>query len=136
MKRVPSEVFRGGVFYVRDNFWKIIGLLFFAVFIPMGLTLLFQQSVLNALFGLQFSSTSTTAFQTWMNPSTRNYGMLLLYYFMETLLGNCLYFWFPLVWISAFFRFRSLKLNQMQQPVPIAEDGKEKTICENYGTPS
>ena len=58
------EVFRGGVFYVRDNFWKIIGLLFFAVFIPMGLTLLFQQSVLNALFGLQSSSTSTTAFQT------------------------------------------------------------------------
>ncbi len=117
------EVFRGGVFYAKENVSKIIVVLFLGIFAPMIIIHFSSGPILSAL---GFTSERYTE---WITPSTRNYGMLYLYYFVNLVLQNFLYFWFPVVHTVAFDYIRKEKLNQIEKEERLALDtGKDKVV--------
>ena len=116
--KIGVEVFRGGLFYARENIVKLILLLLIGVFLPLGLTELLQNQIKPALFGNDL----VAVYESWLDPLNRNYGMLFYYFFVETFISNLAYLWLPTLWASAFFEIKQQKLKILsvkKTPAPL-----------------
>jgi hypothetical protein len=58
--------------FSRGNFWKIIGIFFISALIPYSINILYQ-----SIFGI-FWNFDTATIESWYNPYTRNYLMIIL----------------------------------------------------------
>lgn len=97
------DVIRGGIFYARDNFLKILVYLLIGFFLPWGLSMLFADRLQTVIF-------PNVLFQEWVNPATRNYLGLFLYYFLLYFFQNVLYFWFPVFYTVVFYDIQLRKI--------------------------
>jgi len=114
--KIGLEVFRGGIFYAKDNVVKLMVLLLIGVFLPIGLSILLQNSVLPAIFGVDSN------YENWIDPTNRNYGMIFVYFFVENFLNNIAFIWLPTLWVSAFYEIKQQKLKILAKktiPSPI-----------------
>jgi hypothetical protein len=102
------EALRGGVFYAKDNAARMLGIIFVTIFIPMLIAFLISDPLMTLL------NLTTENQIIWLNPATRNYGMLFLYYFCGLLFQSFLYFWFPVVFVVAFTKIRDYKIDQRE----------------------
>jgi len=98
------DTIRGGIFYVRGQFPKLILILLISIFIPMYIQSLYLDP-LKILFGL-----TEEKFLLWINPTTHNYGMLYIYNFVDLFFRNILYFFVPIIYTVTFVQIRDGKL--------------------------
>ncbi|QEE16501.2 hypothetical protein DSAG12_02331 [Promethearchaeum syntrophicum] len=98
------ETIRGGLFYVKGFFAKLIIILTISIFIPMLIQYLFQVPFME-LIGLTENN-----YETWINPTTRNLGMLYIYNFTILFTQSILFFLVPVIYTVAFVQIRDGKL--------------------------
>jgi hypothetical protein len=103
-EKYGRDILKGGAFYARDNFAKIVVLLFLGFFMPWLISYLISMPLVHAI-GL-----SDLKFLEISAPETRNYGMLLVFYFVNFSIQNMFYFWFPALMCVAFVKIRTQKL--------------------------
>jgi hypothetical protein len=118
------EIFRGGKFYLTGNGWKTIVLIFVAFFLPWGISLFYYMPLMNLIFPHGILS-------EWLDPTTRNYGMLLLYFFIDFIIQYILYIWFPVIYTVVFFDFQARKIHEQQtrkNALTVQNEAKIKTI--------
>jgi hypothetical protein len=61
----------------------------------------------------------------WLNPATRNYYMLFVYYFVLTFISNIAYFWLPTLWTVSYFHIRTEKMTNMQKLQKKTDDSQK-----------
>ena len=118
------EVFRGGRYYLRDNWWKTILLLLIAFFGPWGLSLLFYQPLMNVIFPSGLLS-------AWLDPGSRNSGMIFIYFFCDYVIQYLLFFWFPVLYSVVFYDIQARKIFEQQSrkaSLQAQTESKIKTI--------
>ena len=98
------DTIRGGFFYVKGFFAKLILILTISIFIPMLIQYLFQVRFME-LIGLTEEN-----YNTWINPTTRNLGMLYIYNFTILFTQSILFFLVPVIYTVAFVQIRDGKL--------------------------
>jgi hypothetical protein len=105
-EKEKMQVFRGGTFYARDNFLKILGLLLLGFFLPTGLCQLYAFKLLDLLI-------PESLWLVWLDPATRNLGGILLYFFCSYFFQNVLFFWFPVIYTVGFYEIQSRKIEEI-----------------------
>ena len=102
-----KEIIRGGFFYVKGLFSKLIFILLISIFIPM-LIQNYSQGPLMDLLGLTDEN-----YLLWIDSTTHNYGMLYIYTFMDLFIQNILFFFVPVIYAVSFVQIREGKLNNL-----------------------
>ena len=122
------DTIRGGLFYVKGFFSKLILILTVSIFIPMLIQYLFQVQVMD-LIGLTENN-----YASWINPTTRNFGMLYIYNFMILFMQSILFFLVPVIYTVAFVQIRDGKLGVISSKhrygSKFKEDSKNVIIIE------
>lgn len=108
-EKVGLEVLRGGIFYTKDQFPKIMAILMLGMFLPMLITLYTIQPLMD-LFGFSISN-----FESWIDPANRNYPMIFIFEFLDVFLLNILFIWLPVVYTVAFDYIRREKLTKIEE---------------------
>ncbi|MHA1719282.1 MAG: zinc ribbon domain-containing protein [Promethearchaeota archaeon] len=130
------EALKGGLFYVRGHFTKLIAILLIIVFIPMLIQYYYQDPLNN------FLNLTDENYILWMNPETRNYGLLFIYDFTNIFFQNILYFFIPVVYVVTFVQIRDHKLgisatskSKSRKEIITVEIDKDQTHfkCPNCG---
>ncbi len=122
-EKLGMETIRGGLFYVKGLFAKLSLILLIAIFIPM----LIQDYYISPLMeALKLNDDNLTR---WLNPTTRNYGMLYIYNFMKLFFKNILYFFAPVIYTVTFVQIRDGKLGNIGISNS-KEDSKKVVIIE------
>jgi predicted RNA-binding Zn-ribbon protein involved in translation (DUF1610 family) len=111
-----KETIRGGFFYVKGLFSKLIFILLISIFIPM----LIQNYTLGPLMNL-FGLTNEN-YILWIDSTSPNYGMIYIYNFMDLFLQNILFFFVPVIYTVSFVQIREGKLDNLSFKL---RDGKE-----------
>lgn len=114
------EVFRGGYFYAKENFGKICVLLLIGYYVPWGLSMLYNDALMGWLYPYEL-------FLQWIDPATRNYGMLFLYYLTNYFAQYVLYFFFPVIYTVGFYDIQMRKItdqdHRKEQATVLTKDG-------------
>ncbi len=122
------DIIRGGLFYIRGLFAKLIFILLISFFIPMLIQYFIQEPIMN-LFDLTGEN-----YIVWINPTTSNYGMVYIYNFVNLLLQNILYFFVPVIYTVTFVQIREGKLgtisSKQENVTKSKKNSKKVTIIE------
>ena len=124
-EKTGMDTIRGGIYYVRGLFAKLVLILLISVFIPMYIQSLYLDP-LKIFLGLTEENSLL-----WINPTTHNYGMLYVYIFMDLFFGNLLYFFVPVIYTVTFVQIRDGKLgflSSKQKNVNISKENSKKVI--------
>ena len=114
------DTIRGGFFYVKGLFAKLILILTISIFIPMLIQYLFQVPFME-LIGLTEEN-----YTTWINPTTRNLGMIYIYNFTVLLTQSILFFLVPVIYTVAFVQIRDGKLGSLTSKKKFGIKSKDK----------
>lgn len=120
-EKTGMETIRGGIYYVRGLFSKLIFILLISVFIPMYIQSLYLDP-LKIFFGLTEENSLL-----WINPTTHNYGMLYIYNFVDLFFGNILYFFVPVIYTVTFVQIRDGKLGFLSSKQKNVNTSKENS---------
>lgn len=115
------ETIRGGIYYVRGQFLKLILILLISVFIPMYIQNLYLDP-LKIFFGLTEEN-----YLLWIDPTTHNYGMLYIYTLVDLFFGNILYFFVPVIYTVTFVQIRDGKLGVLSSKPRNGNKSKENS---------
>ena len=124
-EKTGMDTIRGGIYYVRGLFAKLVLILLISVFIPMYIQSLYLDP-LKIFLGLTEENSLL-----WINSMTHNYGMLYIYIFVDLFFGNILYFFVPVIYTVTFVQIRDGKLgflSSKQKNVNISKENSKKVI--------
>jgi len=118
------ETIRGGLFYVKGFFSKLILILTVSIFIPMLIQYLLQVPLMD-LIGLTDEN-----YDTWINLNTRNYRMLYVYNFTILFTQSILFFLVPVIYTVSFVQIRDGKLGPLssKKKFVINSSNKNKNV--------
>ncbi|WP_371803971.1 zinc ribbon domain-containing protein [Candidatus Lokiarchaeum ossiferum] len=122
-EKYGTEALKGGRFYARNNVAFMIILFTLSLFIPMILSSLYTNPLMNLI------NLSLGNYENWIQNPLKNGLNLLLYNFSFQFFQNIILFWFPIVISVAFSQFQEIKVKTFQnsqkstkvdvsQPVP------------------